>query len=107
MYITYDEYKALGGIVEESDFLLMERLAEKKLDYWTPNAFHPLDVSDDVMLSMTIIINGLQKMQGDKVSSFSNDGISVSFIDESETLLIYQQILEIMPSHDTYLGVKH
>lgn len=98
MYITFEEYTALGGTVELSAFPLLERLAEKKLNYWTfKRITEDTEITEDIKLAMALIINSLEQAQGDKVSSFSNDGISVSFVDEDDTQKLYQQVLEILP----------
>ena len=42
-YIIYEQYKALGGTAEQSAFPLLERLARKKLDYWTQGRIAEVD----------------------------------------------------------------
>lgn len=103
MYLDYEEYVLNGGTVEQSVFLLLEKLAEKKLNCWT---FHRIvETTEDIRLAMTLIINALPDMQGDKVSGFSNDGVSISFEQMDESQELYRQICEILPSDLTYLGI--
>lgn len=127
-YIDYEEYFTNGGTAQENAFPTLERLAEKKLDYWTQNrvkeimANLPAEPPDelpeettegaqdetisDIKLAMTLIINALEKAQGgDKVSSFSNDGVSVSFEKTDDTANLYQQVIEVLPKSLTHLWV--
>ena len=101
MYLTAEEYKALGGKAPESDFSRLELLARKRLDYWTMNRITEPD--DDIRLCMTLIID--QEYDDASgvfdVSSFSNDGVSVSFADaqtkEQKWASVYDRIVEILP----------
>lgn len=101
MYITYDEYIEMGGTAEQSSFSQLELLARKKLDYWTQNRI--TDPDEDVKLCMTIIINAIYDIEsGDQdVSSFSNDGVSVTLADaktsEQKMQDAYRQVVEILP----------
>ena len=101
MYLTYREYSNLGGKAPESDFERLELLAEKRLDYWTQNRIQEPD--EDVRLCMTLIIDAeYSDLSGEHdVSSFSNDGVSVSFSDaqtkEQKWGSVYDRIVEILP----------
>lgn len=103
MYLTFEEYQANGGTVTLAAYPLLERLAEKKLDHWTFNRI--AENSDDIKLAMTLIVNALDGMQGDKVASFSNNGISVNFENTDDIQVLYRQIVEILPYNLVYLGV--
>lgn len=104
-YLTYQQYVSNGGTAEESAFPVLERMARAKLDYWTHDRIR--DVDCDIMLCMTLIVNALdnaQKIsQGGPVSSFSNDGVSVSFdtqrmkTEEDTMASVYDQVVEILP----------
>lgn len=102
-YLTFEQYQANGGRAERSAFPLLERLARKKLDYWTQNRI--TDVTCDVELCMTLIVDGLaeaRENQEETVSSFSNDGVSVSFGSARRTEpeimgSVYEQVVEILP----------
>ena len=104
-YLTYQQYVSNGGTAEESAFPVLERRARAKLDYWTQDRIR--DVDCDIMLCMTLIVNALdnaqKNSQGGAVSSFSNDGVSVSFdtqrmkTEEDAMASVYDQIVEILP----------
>lgn len=101
MYLTYEEYSALNGKAPESKFTRLELLARKRLDYWTMNRITEPD--DDIKLCMTLIIDAESAEQSGEhdVSSFSNDGVSVSFADaqtrEQKWSSVYDRIVEILP----------
>ena len=42
-YLTFNQYQANGGKAEISAFPRLERLARKKLDYWTQNRIQNAD----------------------------------------------------------------
>lgn len=105
-YLTYQQYVSNGGMAELSAFPLLERRARAKLDYWTQDRIK--DVDCDIRLCMTLIINALDSAQkssqgGGPVSSFSNDGVSVSFgtqqtkTEEEAMASVYDQVVEILP----------
>ena len=101
-YLTYSQYQANGGTAECAAFPLLERLARKKLDYWTQNRI--ADVTCDIELCMTILIDALaesRKSASETVTSYNNDGVSVSFgkaRTEAEIMQsVYDQIVEILP----------
>ena len=100
-YITYEQYKALGGTANSSAFPRLEQLARKKLDYWTQRRITGPD--DDIRLCMVLIIDAMGKIsRGEKdVSSVSNDGVSVTYAsartEEQMMGSVYDQIVEILP----------
>ena len=59
-YITYEQYKALGGTASSSAFPRLEQMARKKLDYWTQNRITEAD--DDIRLCMVLIIDAMGKL---------------------------------------------
>ena len=97
-YITYEQYKALGGTAEQSAFPLLERLARKKLDYWTQGRI--AEVDDDIRLCMLLLMGKIKSGKKD-VSSVSNDGVSVTYASAQteEQLMgsVYDQVVEILP----------
>lgn len=101
MYLTHEEYSSLGGKAQESDFPRLELLSRKRLDYWTQNRITEPD--EDIRLCMTIIIDAEYSEQSGEqdVSSFSNDGVSVSFADaqtkDQKWQNVYDRIVEILP----------
>lgn len=105
-YLTYEEYVSNGGTVEESAFPVLERRARARLDYWTQDRIEEAD--DDIRLCMTLIVDAMDSAQkssqgGGPVSSFSNDGVSVSFdnravkTEEEAMASVYGQVVEILP----------
>ena len=101
MYLTYEEYSSLGGKAPENEFPRLEKLAEKRLNYWTLNRITTPD--DDIRLCMTLIVDAEYADQSGEhdVSSFSNDGVSVSFADaqtkDQKWQNVYDRIVEILP----------
>lgn len=101
MYLTYEEYSALNGKAPESQFAMLEHLAEKRLNYWTMDRIAEPD--DDIRLCMTLIVDAEYSDQSGEhdVSSFSNDGVSVSFADtqtkDQKWSSMYDRIVEILP----------
>lgn len=100
-YITLAEYTALGGTVTDStSFALLEKKARRKLDYFTQDRLKTdTTIIDEVKEVMTEFINQMDSATGgEKVSSFSHDGISVSF-DNTSSLDddLYDLAVEYLP----------
>lgn len=86
MYLTYEEYTALGGDLPETDFILFEFRARKKIDYWTDCRVQRMaSVPQAVKLCMMQIMKFDQKFgteaQADNpvIASFNTDGYSESY----------------------------
>ena len=100
-YITYEQYKSLGGTAEQSAFPLLERLARKKLDYWTQGRI--VEVDDYIRLCMLLLIDAMGKIRNGfvNVASTNNDGLTVNYASaQTEEQLIgsvYDQVVEILP----------
>ena len=102
-YLNYSQYQASGGTADCAAFPLLERLARKKLDYWTRGRI--TEPNCDIELCMTLIVNALAEVrenQAESVSGFSNDGVSVNFSKpvrtEAEIMeSLYSQVVEILP----------
>lgn len=101
-YLTFDQYQANGGRADHTAFPRLERLARKRLDYWTQGRITEPDC--DIQLCMTLIMDALLECQRDPaetVASYSNDGVSVSFgkaRTEGEVMgSVYNQVVEILP----------
>lgn len=99
-YLTFSEYSEYGGTVSESVFPLLEKKARRKLDYFTQDRLKTATtIIDEVKEVMTEFINQLSSASdGEKVSSFSHDGISVSF-DNTSSLDndLYDLAVEYLP----------
>ncbi len=86
MYLTYDEYVAYGGTLDEADFALAEFKARKRIDYLTDSRVEKMaEVPEAVKLAMVSIIKadsavGVDAQAGAPlVASFTTDGYSESY----------------------------
>lgn len=101
MYLTYEEYKELGGTADQPSFASLELQARYKLDYWTMNRITEPD--ERVKLCMCLIIDVLYEIQSNIIdaSSFSNDGVSVTLAnaktDDQKINDVYSRVVEILP----------
>lgn len=94
--------------------LFLNYKQEKKLDYWTldripnfldenKNNIYYLKIIEDIELCMFLIIDQIHQIETGEadVSSVSNDGISMSFVDAKTSGQklqdLYQKIVEILP----------
>lgn len=85
-YLTYDEYVAYGGDMNESDFTLAEFKARSRIDFLTLGRVQNMaTVPEEVKLAMMCIIKVDSKFSADAqvynalVASFSTDGYSESY----------------------------
>ena len=85
-YLTYDEYVAYGGTMDESDFPLAEFKARSRIDQMTLARVQGMvNVPEEVKLAMMVIMKVDAKFFADAqadsgiVSSFSTDGYSESY----------------------------
>lgn len=110
-YIDYSTYAKLGGTVTASVFSNFERQAERLLDFYTQNRIRSLteistDLEESINECMVGVIDHLSSRQGDKVASFSNDGISVSFDNSiSDEQKLYKIIEFYLPADLIHAGV--
>lgn len=96
MYLTYEDYKAMGGTLDETTFNGYEAIAEVYMDNWTLNRLHSEQVQADMkqlgydrsvkaaMFSLVGDVPSIQKSlkaraDGSEVTSFSNGVNSFSF----------------------------
>ena len=80
-YITFEEYKALGGVVEASAFSTLCRKANRLLDMWTlDRCKHLTTIPSEVKECLTEMINTMSGWEyGNDVTSFSNGKVSIAF----------------------------
>lgn len=100
MYITYEQYQALGGTVSATDFPRFECRAGLLLDDWTLDRirFMPAPLPAYVAVAMTEIIDALPKLAGERVTSFSNGVTSFSFdASKSDVSMLYDDVVRILP----------
>ena len=91
-YLTYEEYKGLGGTLSEMPFNILEFEARKRIDNRTQNRIKYMkDKPQDVKLCVNAMINTLvqyvvdsSKVINKNIASESIDGYSVSFITGSQ-----------------------
>lgn len=100
-YLTYDEYRAYGGTVEESAFIVAEFKARKRIDYLTDRRVEHMDaVPEAVKLCMTSIINADAATGADVlaetplVASFNTDGYAESYGSAAEQIAAIGQALD-------------
>lgn len=86
VYLTYDEYKTLGGSAPAADFALLEFKARKRIDYLTASRVQNMaQVPQAVKMCMLSIITvdsaAGAEAQATKpvVTSFNTDGYSESY----------------------------
>ena len=80
-YLTYDEYKALGGNLDQTPFNLLEFEARKEVDKYTFNRLVNLKTQNqDVKLCVYALISKIKKYNDiSYVSSVNTDGYSESY----------------------------
>ena len=107
MYLTYAEYQAMGGTLDEQSYNRYEYRAESVIDWYTFNRLHgETSISERVKKCMYMLIDLLiaqDKAMGgsgdgsssggaSQIASQSNDGVSVSYsIMSTEDLIKYRQ----------------
>lgn len=107
MYLTHEEYVKMGGELDRAAFDRREYKAEKLLDYWTFDRLKSglgdnEDVVKHLMFEMVEAIS-----DGQQVTSFSNDGVSVSFSDKSEEEQMYYLAVAWLPADLVCIGVNN
>ena len=112
-YLTYEEYKGLGGTLSEMPFNILEFEARKRIDNRTQNRIkYMTSKPQDVKLCVNAMINTLVQYVVDSskdvnknIASESIDGYSVSFITGSQVQeAIKSKKSELEDIMQTYLG---
>lgn len=101
-YLTYDEYKALGGNLDQTPFNLLEFEARKEIDKYTFNRLVNLETQkQEVKLCIYNLINQISSNQANLngIASESTDGYSISYTSQNNAE-ISQKTQNII---DTYL----
>ena len=89
-YLTYDEYKALGGSLDQTPFNLLEYEARKKIDERTQKRlvgveFIPQEVKTCVFELIDTLQSYISKKNNNKnIASESVGSYSVSYVSPSE-----------------------
>jgi hypothetical protein len=90
-YLTYEEYKALGGTLDLTPFNLLEFESRRRIDIRTQNRLKNVnseDMPQEVKLCVYALINSIQEFASStsniasnrNVASENTDGYSVSYI---------------------------
>lgn len=112
-YLTYEEYKGLGGTLSEMPFKLLEFETRKRIDNRTQNRIYNMsEKPQEVKLCVNAMINTLEQYVIDNskginknVASESIDGYSVSYITGSQVQeAIKSKKSELEDIMQTYLG---
>ena len=118
MYLTYDEYKTMGGTLEEVPFNDFEFQAEVQINYATfsrlktdntfPNEVKRLtkylvDLLEKQAAAFSLGKGSSSADSGAYVTSQSNDGVSVSYNGMSSTDLVTMCKTEVQSAIKNYL----
>lgn len=86
-YLTYDEYKALGGTIDQTPFNLLEFEARKKIDERTFGRLKNTDeLPQEVKMCMFALINSINSYgsstsgNNKNIASETIDGYSISYV---------------------------
>lgn len=112
-YLTYEEYKGLGGTLSEMPFKILEFETRKRIDNRTQNRIKYMSSKpEEVKLCVNAMINTLEQYVIDNskginknVASESIDGYSISYITGSQVQeAIKSKKSELEDIMQTYLG---
>lgn len=84
-YLTYEEYRALGGTLNQTPFNILEFEARKQIDLRTQNRLKDQTIPDEVKLCVFHLINKIEsytktiESSNGNVASESIDGYSISY----------------------------
>ena len=86
-YLTYDDYKALGGTIDQTPFNLLEFEARRKIDERTLGRLKEVEkLPQEVKMCMFALINSISgyssciSSNNKNIASESIDGYSVSYV---------------------------
>ena len=91
-YLTYEEYKGLGGTIDLTPFNLLEFEARRKIDIRTQDrlkGFESDEIPQEVKMCVYALINSIvifsnTMNNAGNVASESTDGYSVSYVTTSQ-----------------------
>ncbi|MDO4866158.1 MAG: hypothetical protein Q4C10_06335 [Clostridia bacterium] len=91
MYLTYEEYVAMGGTLPEAEYALAEFRARKRLDYLTAGRIQGMaEVPDAVKQCVLSIVKAEGVLATDAqadappVAAFTSDGYSETYADPAQ-----------------------
>lgn len=108
-YLTYEEYRSLGGTLEETPFKILELEARKNIDKYTFGRLQKLESQiDEVKVCMYKLIGlgdtyAKYDSQNKAVASETTDGYSVSYGQATENIT-KAKTSEIKSTIRTYLA---
>jgi len=114
-YLTYSDYKELGGTLPEDAFRLLERKAHRYMDEFTFKRIPQLDhIPDEVREVMKEFIDKLntvdnQRESGDLITQYSNgvEQLTYKIITEEELKSDLNKLaVSWLPNYLTYRGVN-
>lgn len=114
-YLTYEDYKELGGDLPLDTFTRLERKAQRWLDTFTFNRIkHLTIVPDEVREVLVEFINRMdtinnQRENGDLVVQYSNgvEQLTYKVLTEEETKKeLYRLAVDWLPDFLTFRGVN-
>lgn len=115
-YLTYEEYRALGGTLDLTPFNLLEFEARRKIDLNTINRLKEVefeDIPQEVKLCVYSLINSMSNYDevlsnissNGNVASENTDGYSISYITSDRiSEIIKSKSDELNDTIRTYLG---
>lgn len=90
-YLTYEEYKALGGTLDLSPFNLLEFESRRRIDIRTFNRLKEVeDIPQEVKICVYKLINSMSNYDeslnniASNVASENTDGYSVSYVTSAQ-----------------------
>lgn len=89
-YLTYEDYKELGGTLSEDAFSKYERKAQRYLDYLTFDRCKQLDIIPNEVREVLVEFIGMlvtmdtQKAAGDTITQYSNGVESFTYSFKTE-----------------------
>ena len=108
-YLGYDEYRLLGGTLEEAPFDILELEAQKNIDKYTfgrlkdlDNQINEVKICEFKLIELLDTYNSYSN-QNKSVASESTDGYSISYSGASENVL-KAKINDIKGIIKTYLA---
>lgn len=85
-YLTYPEYKALGGTLDQSPFNILEYESRRRIDIKTQNRLNVNDIPQEVKMCDFELINCIERYVSSSeenkgnIANESIDGYSISYI---------------------------
>lgn len=104
-YLTYEEYKSLGGNLDETPFNLLEFEARKKVDERTQGRLKSVeDMPQEVKMCVFALINSLMTYSNESANAGSKNIASESVGSYSVSYVNGSQIQEIIKSKNVELN---